>query len=937
MAEEKTQSKLKDGHSKKRKWHASSKATALVSKEKMMTKSKGDRGRRRTQKGPLLPSSLRKELGLVNPKHNDDVPREEGANDLYEYDEPVPQEESKKNRRFDPVDNLEYELPEGFEDEDVPSDDDDVADGDEGKDEVDSEVEDDKDRHSRMLQGITGMPVEAFEGKRRKKEVLSEAYPESEYNLTRNPQDGDGRISVQDLLDPLHGKPGFSKLRKRMHQLEKKSMSVPAPLPKPQREKLERKVAYKQSSKDITRWEPLVKRNREAPTVYFGENVDLRYSTVGAIASEFEPRTEFEKKMASLVCNAKVMEAHEQDGARLLELNKISVEEVKDRQNRLAKMRSLLFLHEMKAKHIKKIKSKTYHRILKKDRSKTASAGMEMDHEAAKEFAMKQEFKRAEVIIIERMTLKHENSSKWAKRILKRGLKAQDEGTQAAISEQLHQHALLTRKMNSMKDNSSSDDSSDEDEDEGSTDSEGPSKLLTRAKEKTLKVMEEEDEMPKTGVLSLPFMVRGLEKRKESANEEAQLALQEYDSSLRHFEDENGKETPKGGTSSGRRVFGVDKKQSQDARYKVMSDGPSKNSDDSQDEFEARENNERHEEIVASQEEVQVNPGLFLDEADMSHETLFKIKKEDDDGKDRKSPAVVEFISSKQDPKVLDQSSDSESDEEMVDGILSNGPMPEYELPSQADLIQSAFASDDVEGDFEKDKMEVLDDENPEPEKPVLLPGWGQWTHIQQKKGLPAWMTEEHEAARKKREDALKKRKDADLKRVIISEKIDKKAEKLRTKTLPFPFTSKEVFEQSIRMPIGPEFNPVSSAGALNRPAWYYAASFYPMLADYLMIINLKVFQCLAEQLEQSLARPDELYDSASLGARCFEHLMSFENRVVKKPGVIIKPIQFEEVNPQEKTDQPKKNGQAVKSKKSNAPGLKSARKTQKTQKAKRS
>lgn len=44
------------------------------------------------------------------------------------------------------------------------------------------------------------------------------------------------------------------------------------------------------------------------------------------------------------------------------------------------------------------------------------------------------------------------------------------------------------------------------------------------------------------------------------------------------------------------------------------------------------------------------------------------------------------------------------------------------------------------------------------------------------------------------------------------------KAEKLLTKTLPFPYTSKEVYEQSIRMPIGPEYNPAITAGALNRP-----------------------------------------------------------------------------------------------------------------------
>lgn len=104
------------------------------------------------------------------------------------------------------------------------------------------------------------------------------------------------------------------------------------------------------------------------------------------------------------------------------------------------------------------------------------------------------------------MTLKHKNSSKWAKRILKRGLDVQDEGTRAAISEQLNQHALLTRKMNSMKDSSSSDDDSDDDNVE--TDSEDVSKLLNKAKEKIVKVLEEKDEITETGVMALPFMVR---------------------------------------------------------------------------------------------------------------------------------------------------------------------------------------------------------------------------------------------------------------------------------------------------------------------------------------------------------------------------------------------------------------------------------------------
>lgn len=148
-------------------------------------------------------------------------------------------------------------------------------------------------------------------------------YPESEYNPSRDVIDGDGSISIEDLLNPLRGKSGYSKLRKRMQQVEKNAKTIHAPLPKADQAKVERKVAYEMSKKDITKWEPIIKKNREAPTILFDENTDLGFSTVGAIASEFKPRTEFERKIAALVCDNELMEAHKKDGSRLLELNEV--------------------------------------------------------------------------------------------------------------------------------------------------------------------------------------------------------------------------------------------------------------------------------------------------------------------------------------------------------------------------------------------------------------------------------------------------------------------------------------------------------------------------------------------------------------------------------------------------------------------------------------
>ncbi|CAI0450113.1 unnamed protein product [Linum tenue] len=857
---------------------------------KMSSNKKGgkEKGKRT---GPRLPNALLKQLDRINPSSrfdDDGDVSSDGGKDLYEYEEEVAEEEAGKNRRFDAIKNYDYELPEDFVDENVQSDDDDdhsasSEDEDHNAGKQRSGTDDDE-KHLRMLQDITQMPSEVFEGRRKKSEiVVSEPYPESEYNPSSDVLDGVGRVTIGDLLGSLQQNPAYSKLRKEMRHVEAKSMPLAAPLSKEAIDKVERQKAYEISKKDITKWEPLIKRNREAPSVIFDKDIDVGFSTVGAIASEFEPRTDFEKKMASLVYDEKVMEAHKEDGAKLLELNKISSEDYKNSRDHIAKMRTLLFRHEVKMKRLKKIKSKTHRRMLKKDRMKVASGEMQMDSEAAKELAIKQEFKRAE----ERLTLRHKNKSKWAKRVLERGLNAQDEGTRAAITEQLSQHARLTRKMNSMNDSSDSDNSSDEEYDEDSDVSERDraSKVLMKAKEKTQSILEEEDEVPTSGVLSLPFMARGLKKRKDEANEEAKLALQEYESTLGQKQDSADTITAAG---NGRRVFGgPTKKVALPTKKRNLNENSTNSESDSGAEFEAEENivDDRSD---GRQKDVRVSYSLLNEDSESNQEplsadagnmavdagpkTTYEVaifasnkwrkmsEKSEVESSTKRAPTNVQSAADNEHPEETAEESDSDDEGQMIDGNLSSGHRTAYELPSQAELIHEAFAGDDVEEEFAKYKDEALSKENPEPEKPVLLPGWGQWTNVQKRKGLPSWMEEEHKLAQRKRDEAVKKRKDAHLKHVIISEKLDKKAEKLHTKSLPFPFTSKEVFEQSIRMPIGPEFNPATAVGALNRP------------------------------------------------------------EVLKKPGVIIKPINYEDVDPHEKVVQHKQGGEKKQQKRKQPP-----------------
>ncbi len=72
---------------------------------------------------------------------------------------------------------------------------------------------------------------------------------------------------------------------------------------------------------------------------------------------------------------------------------------------------------------------------------------------------------------------------------------------------------------------------------------------------------------------------------------------------------------------------------------------------------------------------------------------------------------------------------------------------------------------------------------------------------------------------RRNRQDAIGKRKDARLAAVIITERYDKKAAKYATPSVPFPFGSKDVYERSIRQPLGRDFNTDSSFRCAHIPS----------------------------------------------------------------------------------------------------------------------
>lgn len=131
-------------------------------------------------------------------------------------------------------------------------------------------------------------------------------------------------------------------------------------------------------------------------------------------------------------------------------------------------MKHLLFRQEHKNKRIKKIKSKLYHKLKKKEKQreegKLKAYLEEVDPEAAQQYAQQEELKMAE----ERLRLRHGGHKKWARDMRRFKGKMEDKETREQYHEMIREKNKLKdrqRKTNTNRESESdSSDSQDEDE-----------------------------------------------------------------------------------------------------------------------------------------------------------------------------------------------------------------------------------------------------------------------------------------------------------------------------------------------------------------------------------------------------------------------------------------------------------------------------------------
>ena len=134
-----------------------------------------------------------------------------------------------------------------------------------------------------------------------------------------------------------------------------------------------------------------------------------------------QPETPLEEEIAKILhgedyVKKKQAEMHGSDpGVSESDQYVMSVEDALEKHHEFAKLRALKSYEAAKAKRKNKIKSKKYHRLLRREKIKKQMREFEELQKTNPEAAMEKLQELDKARIQERMSLKHRNTTKWAK------------------------------------------------------------------------------------------------------------------------------------------------------------------------------------------------------------------------------------------------------------------------------------------------------------------------------------------------------------------------------------------------------------------------------------------------------------------------------------------------------------------------------------------
>ncbi len=677
-----------------------------------------------------------------------------------------------------------------------------------------SEDEDSKVNHARLKSFVQDLeehePLNAPLKRSRPPVAVGEP---SDYGLASSQ-----KLTVADLLGSVTD-PRLRESLKMLHHSEQNGSKVltkgipgklEPPLPKRQQDRLDREAAYEKSKETLSRWIDTVKQNRRAEHISFPLTNPDALAALGTNrllpVSELEALTPLESAIQSIMRESGLASNKGQSpesklqSFEELEERKMPVEEVQMRRAELRRARDLMFREELRARRIKKIKSKAYRRVHRKERDKHAQeeraaliAAGALD---SADECERQNRRRAE----ERMGARHKES-RWAKGMKTAGRTIWDEDARLGVNELARKDDELRKRIEG-KDSSRPDelvvDSSDQDSSDNLSVDELDEHEGLKLKQK-LANMEAADRtnVADSRLNSMPFM-----RKAESARRAVNQA--EIEETRRILAAENGESEDQDSDlpdRGGRLKFGL----GQQGKSVQVPRAEKNEFEEPLSQDEAQQMNSAAEKVSEPSRKVVRKERAILRKpvSPQSHarkevtETIHKIENPWLSGpRNRKSGLTIDesiispnivlqeqstasrhpdkgSVSSKSmvlPPATIDEpTSPSDSDEENPAQSTADARLPKR----NEELVRMAFAGDDVFEAFAEEKKATMD-EQADQVIDTSLPGWGSWT------GAGISKKEQRRAHSRKTTTTVKgvdpsKRKDAKLERVIISEKRIKK------------------------------------------------------------------------------------------------------------------------------------------------------------------
>lgn len=555
-----------------------------------------------------------------------------------------------------------------------------------------------------------------------------------------------------------------------------KSAKLEAPLSRREQGRLDRSAAYEKTNETLNRWTETVKQNRRADHLMFplAQNSD----TKGLDMTEMVPMSA--KNGGSNELESTIFGIMEQSGLSMEKpekpKEKVYDDEGNEMTNRqiLAKKRMERELHSREAKRaarIKKIKSKAYHRVHRKDKERQAAGEQEeLDSEEEREA---QDRRRA----LERVGQRHKES-KWAKIGNKSKRAVWDEDFRTGLTEMARKDEELRRRKEGKRAGAGD---GDGDESSSGDDTEGDEAALRRK----LDELEAEDDEPKSQLMQMKFMQKAEAARKKANDDMIKEIRREMDGDAGA-----GSEDDQGAGETGRRTYGADKKNpftmaldTSGRTPKTARAGDVDNDED--DDVEIRLSNDRSSGISAALADTSSTGGAWTSAAPRR-----KVKGASTaENIDVSAGAVVsrpKKPSAKPQPKRTAQKGAAAADDDETSSAGSDSDSDaQSHMPLRirdTALVDRAFGGEDVAGDFEMEKREA---EEADDDKVVdrTLPGWGSWVG----EGVSKRERARHKGRFLTKVEGVKKkdRKDARLEKVIISEKRIKKV-RIQISSPPF-------------------------------------------------------------------------------------------------------------------------------------------------------